>query len=846
MREKCLDMKKKIYRKAQSMFSKRGILYGILSLLIFLSFLTHAASAFDYKSKSTLAWEILPLSNDVKYWQQLEPHDDLVKNVGIKFTTYGRVNRGVLHAVVKTDDEVLQSWTIDTSVLADVAYHEFKLDSPIYLSPDENYYLGIKANYEEANDVAVYIQDSGRTIVSDDAELQGKSFCCQWTMENKAQKERFLALYIVLFIVLLIFGAALIDFDHYSIPKSLGICVTILLLFRLMDYDLFQELETRFILAPYQQSEEIQSISAGESVDYVIAERRIPFTNVEFFLEGHNHDGIHVQLINKDDGQIYYDKDVSIANQNIFRDETNGKVAVLLEPGQDFPAGDYIVSVENTGSEDIGVNVLENGDLNFAVEKVTFIAHKIAFFAIFVLAFFIVFFVGYAINRFDISGIYLAVIIPMSIIYFVLYVPWSQPDTSSHFLATYRFSNIVMGYGGDREWYARQEDAEFYEYVWGQDNNPSLKSYSEIASNLHVKCEKTDLVNLPAATHMEYYSMICYLPEVLGLSLGRLLNLSTVLCLYMARLFILLTYIVTTYHAVKRTPVGKGVIAMTALLPMCLMMSSAISYDTMVILSTLNFIAGILYLYKNRQSKHALAEVMFWSFIIGAVKGGGYLILLPLAFMLFDKDNRKQSVKQIMWIVGAGIVSLAIFDLILPAGTVLFQFGKRANGKLNVLLVLNEPLKFLDMSIKAYVENLDILAINTAGTHLAWLEPSLPFTLIVLLLTLIGIYSVFEWDELRFKNVDKLFLGIVTVICIVSTPVMLLSWTSVGSKVINGLQGRYYLPLLPLVVFILTKFTLHHPLEEPDGCMVRRKALTWFVIISCTAVYYLLRLYLRR
>jgi uncharacterized membrane protein len=351
---------------------------------------------------------------------------------------------------------------------------------------------------------------------------------------------------------------------------------------------------------------------------------------------------------------------------------------------------------------------------------------------------------------------------------------------------------------------------------------------------------------------MKFYSIVNYLPEVLGLTLGRLLKLSAVLCIYMGKLFVLLLYIWATYRAIKRTPVGKGVFFVTATLPMSLMMSGAISYDPMVILSTISLISCIFELCEKKNSKTVFIETLIWVFVVGAVKGGGFLILLPLAFMLIDKKNLKKSIITVACIIGIGIFSVVLFNKIIPAGMEFFQLGTDGNGKLTAAYALQHPLNFLDMSIKAYLGDFDLLTLNQGGYALAWLEGTLPLTLVAIMMVLGGVYSIFEKDEMKFRQRDKYVFIAVILVSVISTPAMLLSWTNVVSRAILGLQGRYYLPLLPLALFVMTKFSLHHPLEDgsaeetSDGAAVRKRILIMYMIVSCVAVYYMMRLYLTR
>lgn len=842
-----LHVKNKIDSKIKSLISVKGILYLFFCVCIFISFYSHIGSVFYYSSMLPSSAEPIQLEPNKHYISEFKSNGDPIKEVEIQFCAYQRINHGTLYVSINNGRETLYTWVLPTEEILDNDFHVFKAENKILLDESSVYYLDIYEEYEGDNAIAVYsAPSSGGNIVAGEDIYYNRAFCGLGTFENTFQKNKYLPVYLTGLLLLMLFTACLIDLRNYSIHRGVLIFAAVILFFKMADYDLFRNFAKKTVVENCGESDTTFSVASNQRFVSDISVTRSPFNSLEFFVEGETYGNIAVELKNARTGEIYFD-DI-ILRQDILNDGRTGKDAVIIKSEKSFPKGNYIISVRNDGEDDLSLNILDDGRLNILAEQETYIAHRMAMFVFFLLGFTFIFIAAYAIKKFEFHHLYLTALIPLSVCYLVLFVPWSQPDTGSHFLATYRFSNIVMGYGKEFEWYGRESDAEFYRDTWGKDLNPSLKSYSGIVHNMELICEKPEMVELPAkAEHMEYYSIVNYLPAVLGLSLGRLLNLGTVLSIYLGRVFQMALYIWATYRAVKRTPFGKGVLAGVAALPMCLMMSSAISYDLMVILSTISFTASILFLYKNRNSVAGLAEAAVWSFVIGSVKGGGYLILLPLVFIIANKDTWKDTWRKMALIIVTGLVAVVLFDKVLPAGMGLFQFGVEESEKMTAAYALQEPLHFLDMCIETYLIHLDSLTIDIGGTALAWLEETVPSVIIVLLMIMIGIYSIFEKDDFALGQKDKYILAFIVIVGVIATPAMLLSVVTKGSGWINGLQGRYYLPLLPIVFMIFTKFSLHYMTSnEPTRETVKNKVILAYGFLSFFAVYYMLRLYLRR
>ena len=342
---------------------------------------------------------------------------------------------------------------------------------------------------------------------------------------------------------------------------------------------------------------------------------------------------------------------------------------------------------------------------------------------------------------------------------------------------------------------------------------------------------------------MKFYSALNYLPQAFGLTLGRLLGLGTVLTIVLGRICMLAVYIAGCSHAVRITPVGKAVFAAVPLLPMALMMAGSYSYDAMVLVSTLCFTASVLHARFENGSRTAFIECIVWAFVLGGVKGGAFLIFLPLALMLMHSGWRKP-----LALLAAGGLSALIFDVFLAPDS-LYQLGEEGSGMMRASFAFAHPQKFLDLLASTYLNSADELVLNMGGTRLAWLEPTIPSVVIAGLLAVIAAYAIFEKDRLRFTQLDRgLFLWILGME-IVFTPMMLLSWTEYGDDRIRGLQGRYYLPVLVLLLFLLTKFRLRIARGNDSGSSyvaIEKKCAASLCALSCLCVYYMMRLYLIR
>ena len=589
--------------------------------------------------------------------------------------------------------------------------------------------------------------------------------------------------------------------------------------------------------------------------DTVYDTKELTITSLDFFVEGEPPIGLAIKLVSEESGKAFFDR--LIDKNEYTRDDNINKSIISISSGMInpefdvFPTGVYHIYFTNTNtSQTIKVSVKEDGEnnplINVSSHKTTMGGYKIALSLLLLMMIYLVIIYTYSMDqKIKPENFFLMSVIPLSAAYLILITPLSIPDANAHFSAAYRLSNILLN---KDPWYGRIDDINYIQNFARK--NPDMRDILLIKSSIRTWAQNTELMEWPyIEKRMEYYSIFSYLPQVLGLCLGRLIGLGSVLTVYLGRLCMLITYIFSCLNAVKKAPIGKFIFAAMPLLPMSLMMSSAISYDALVLICTLNFLACSLKLCQEPESKSALMECMAWAFFVGSVKGGGYLLLLPIVFIFIYRGGKRA------WgnagaVIGSGMVSALLFDVILPAGTKLFQFGGEVSDKLYASYVFEHPIKYVEMMVETYLVQTDLLT-SMGGTHLARLEYTIPTLVIMGLMLTIGIYSIYEKDRIQLNNKDKSILLFTILLVFVLTPVMLLSWTSAGSTIIEGLQGRYYLPAFPLMMIVITKFKLHTENNngeenEQHRQEVSRLCYNTYAFLSCLCIYYMMRLYLMR
>ena len=100
-----------------------------------------------------------------------------------------------------------------------------------------------------------------------------------------------------------------------------------------------------------------------------------------------------------------------------------------------------------------------------------------------------------------------------------------------------------------------------------------------------------------------------------------------------------------------------------------------------------------------------------------------------------------------------------------------------------------------------------------------------------------------------YSRTEKIAIFIPILLFIVLTPSMLLSYTKEGAEKIRGLQGRYYLPVLPLLMLLMPKSRWKvsensSEIEYRDtGTQILYLSLMWISVVS---VYYMMYKYSSR
>ena len=434
------------------------------------------------------------------------------------------------------------------------------------------------------------------------------------------------------------------------------------------------------------------------------------------------------------------------------------------------------------------------------------------------------------------------------ILYSLVFIPFTAPDEYAHFASAYSLSSQLMGqevYNEEGLVQMREEDARLL--------LPELciESYEEVYGDFFRLDHSAGVIGYGHETMDVAFH--AYLPQALGITLGRILGLGQMLTIYLGRLCNLLFFVFCCWQAVRLAPFGKMAFLGTALLPMTLELVSSLSYDAFAIGLGLLFTAYVLQLAYEREQvgRRELAVLAVLLALLAPCK----MVYIPLAGLCFliprEKFGTKKRYLQAALFVAACMtasVLLVNLDKIL----VYFQgtedpvewAGDVAGYSFSA--VLAQPLEALRVIGNTLVRRLPGYVYSMFGGSLGWLQYEIDAVLILFLmvwtaLTALPAGEVADtsdgtvlsngtvpqsgrdgagrargaggWMPARHRLVSlALCFGTVFATLLI----MLMSWTPLDSPVVEGVQGRYFLPVLPLALLALRdrRITLEQPIER--------------------------------
>lgn len=383
---------------------------------------------------------------------------------------------------------------------------------------------------------------------------------------------------------------------------------------------------------------------------------------------------------------------------------------------------------------------------------------------------------------------------------------------------------------------------------------------------------------------------LCYLPSALGLSLGRVLGLGAVRTLLLGRLFNLAVFLILGYLAVECMPFKKELLVAITMLPMTIQEVNSFSCDSMILGLAFLYTAIILKLvvsvssyptdrveiatsYSADYAENASGNVAFARrkssneyvalFLLAVViayflswcKYGACMPLCMLLLLPALACERKAIKKNIIRMSACGVL-VCIIGAFLPSMYFLFStetLSNSASAYYTVSDVLGDlPHTFLLLG-NTICRYMDHYLYSLVGTSLGYFEINYPVHLGLLLLVFVVLISLSgkndkaEDDSLGETTSDgkrtlacKAKKGhfLIIFVCLAGAAFavggMIIGCTPAGSDVIEGVQGRYFLPYLLAMMMLFESKRL----TAVDGEALRAHCLegmaaVQFVIVVC-------------
>jgi uncharacterized membrane protein len=403
--------------------------------------------------------------------------------------------------------------------------------------------------------------------------------------------------------------------------------------------------------------------------------------------------------------------------------------------------------------------------------------------------------------------------------------PFQVPDEPNHFYRAYQIS--------EGKFIAEKQDNRLGGYIpksLTKINNP----FTYLFWNKRAKINKDIIcnqfkkpLNANDKVFVDFpntglYSAVSYLPQATAIFVLRNFNLPPMYLFYGARLLALIFWVVSIFFVIRMLPFSKWLFTFIFLLPMSIYVNMSLSAD--VVSNILSFLV-VAFILKIAYSVGKFNTVNYIGLLaLVVLLALAKLVYTPLILLFLLIPVKKYSNKWtyyfqfgLLLIIALGVVLLwssVIKNLYIPYRDYNQQF--RDCGGILPVANMTEQLQYI-LTHKFYIIHVfKNSLIQSFGMYFdgyigifGWQDTRFPVWFIRISYILIFVVALFEVCEtIKLKMYQRwllliIFLSIVSLVLVSQ----LLSWEKVGSNVISVIQGRYFIPVAPLLFLMFSNLS---------------------------------------
>jgi len=405
------------------------------------------------------------------------------------------------------------------------------------------------------------------------------------------------------------------------------------------------------------------------------------------------------------------------------------------------------------------------------------------------------------------ENVFLLLAVVFGLIFVFATPPALVGDEPNHFFRAYQISDgIIIGEKRDNlsgGWIPKSVLYTNQKFVGNIEMNRDVKFDTNLFSEMiRLPLNHEDRV-FERFPNTVVYNPIPYAPQVLGIIVGKIFDASPLLMIYLARIFNLLFFTFLAFFAIKKTPVQKWIFCLLCLTPTNVFQVASASIDAFTYGICFLTIAYFLYFAfeENSELKNVDIVKLFVLSLLAVLSKNAY-IFLPLLFVLiprrkFGSTRTFLTAFFTLFIVSVGSViawSYVIKSIYLP-----YRIDMPMSPAEQAAFILSQPFNFIRMVITDYIFNFRFYFDSFFG-QLTWLDLYVPTVLPVFIFVVLMFVALL--DKNLTVNVTKsskfIFVAIIVGTAFVISALLYMSWSPIRGEVIEGIQGRYFIPVAPL------------------------------------------------